>query len=406
MSDDFEVAIIGAGIGGMCLAHGLRAAGIPVTVHERDRTPNDRLQGYRIRINPEGTGALRACLPEKAWHQFLGCSSELRSGHCFRTERLRRLLVVRHALAEGGAKRFSTSRAGLRQCLASGMEDVTRFGRTFTHYERRGDGKVTAFFEGGATVTADLLVGADGANSRVRGQLLPHAKRAETGMVSIVGRVPLTEPAAASIPDSLLLRPTSILAPRGSGMFIATHDMADEWYLMWAYGAGRVRYPENGDLSGFDGEQLRELVSGNIATWHPALRELVTRTDLSSLTFVPIRTAEPVSPWRTSNVTLLGDAIHNMTPLRGIGANTALRDAALLVDRLAAAQRRETDLMTGLRSYESAMIGYGFDAVRDSREAARRFISENRLERSVFRTVLRAANAVPPLRRKLTAKLT
>ena len=54
--------IIGGGIGGLCLAQGLRRAGIDVTVYERTLTRTDWLQGYRIHINPHGSRALHDCL--------------------------------------------------------------------------------------------------------------------------------------------------------------------------------------------------------------------------------------------------------------------------------------------------------------------------------------------------------
>jgi 2-polyprenyl-6-methoxyphenol hydroxylase-like FAD-dependent oxidoreductase len=55
----FHVVVIGGGIGGLCLAQGLRKAGVPVSVYERDRTPTSRLQGYRIHVSPRGAGSLR-----------------------------------------------------------------------------------------------------------------------------------------------------------------------------------------------------------------------------------------------------------------------------------------------------------------------------------------------------------
>jgi hypothetical protein len=62
------------------------------------------------------------------------------------------------------------------------------------------------------------------------------------------------------------------------------------------------------------------------ATWHPDLRELFRLTNPSTCLPINIRTSEPVAPWPTSSVTLVGDAIHTMTPGPGVGANTALRN--------------------------------------------------------------------------------
>ena len=75
---------------------------------------------------------------------------------------------------------------------------------------------------------------------------------------------------------------------------------------------------------------------------------------------VTVTSARPVPPWQVPNVTLLGDAIHTMSPGRGEGANVALRDAALLCRTLAAGERKE--------QYEKQMMHYAFHAVAESRD--------------------------------------
>ncbi len=66
----FHVGIIGGGIGGLALAQGLKKAGIGVALYERDRTPTDRLQGYRVHIGPKGSAALHDCLPSDLFAVF------------------------------------------------------------------------------------------------------------------------------------------------------------------------------------------------------------------------------------------------------------------------------------------------------------------------------------------------
>jgi 2-polyprenyl-6-methoxyphenol hydroxylase-like FAD-dependent oxidoreductase len=78
-----HVLIIGGGTGGMCLAQGLRRAGVPVSVFERDRTRSDGLHGYRVGINPTGNHALRECLqPELFGEQPCPGHDRVRSATC------------------------------------------------------------------------------------------------------------------------------------------------------------------------------------------------------------------------------------------------------------------------------------------------------------------------------------
>jgi salicylate hydroxylase len=104
-------------------------------------------------------------------------------------------------------------------------------------------------------------------------------------------------------------------------------------------------------------------------------------------------------------VTLLGNAIHNMTPMAGIGANTALRDADLLRRRLIAVAAGERELLPALHEYEDQMRKYGFAAVKQSLRNARQTGSAHRLARGAFRTVLRGIAITPPLRRRMAASL-
>ncbi|MGI5286049.1 FAD-dependent oxidoreductase [Nonomuraea polychroma] len=84
------------------------------------------------------------------------------------------------------------------------------------------------------------------------------------------------------------------------------------------------------------GEQLKDAVARMIRSWHPDLRKMIDLSHADTVSLLPIRTSIPIDPWPATNIKLLGDAIHSMTPMRGIGANTALRDARLLCRALTA----------------------------------------------------------------------
>lgn len=418
---NLKVMIIGAGIGGLCLAQGLREAGVAVTVYERTRSRTDWLQGYRIHINPNGSRALRACLPPHAWQAFLETVSVDDGGFGFTTERLDDLLRFTAGdiapKGEPADRHYGVSRISLREVLLSGMDDVVQLGREFTHYEIAADGRVTAHFTDGGTATADVLIGADGANSRVRGQLLPHAHRIDTGIVTIAGKHRLAD---AALPRALT-QDVNLVMPKGSGSLftavwhpdpraIAAQGAPQEFlldntspYVLWGYTETAAMLPA--DVESLSGVDLRRLVLARVTGWAQSLRDLIGGSDPQTLNAIRIRSASPVGAWETGPVTLLGDAIHNMTPMAGVGANTALRDAELLCRKLTDVEAGRLALFPALHDYEHQMLDYGFAAVKRSLRNARQAASTNRLARSAFRAVLRTVDAIPPVRRRVAAQL-
>ena len=135
--------------------------------------------------------------------------------------------------------------------------------------------------------------------------------------------------------------------------------------------------------------------------WNPNLRRVVEGAETSSLSSFAVKSSVPVAPWATSRVTLLGDALHNMTPFRGIGANTALRDAALLRDALAGVGRGERNVVTALAAYEREMIGYGFAAVRASLANMKRLHARSPVTRLATKTFFWLADLSPWLRKRV-----
>jgi 2-polyprenyl-6-methoxyphenol hydroxylase-like FAD-dependent oxidoreductase len=132
--------------------------------------------------------------------------------------------------------------------------------------------------------------------------------------------------------------------------------------------------------------------------WHPTLRWLVQTADPSTVGAFAVKTSVPIQAWTTQKVTLLGDALHNMTPFRGIGANTALRDAAALHQALVAAACGRADLIQALAAYEREMVGYGFAAVQTSLKDMERFHARGFLTRTATKSLLRVIDHIPPLK--------
>ncbi|WP_425464884.1 FAD-dependent oxidoreductase [Paenibacillus piri] len=121
-------------------------------------------------------------------------------------------------------------------------------------------------------------------------------------------------------------------------------------------------------------------------------------TSADTIQAFEFKTSVPITPWESSNVTLLGDAIHSMTPAGGIGANIALRDASLLCRMLIDVKQGKQSLIPAIHNYEAQMLEYGFAAVKDSMRNTKQALA-GRIARITGKGFLRLCGAVPPLRR-------
>jgi 2-polyprenyl-6-methoxyphenol hydroxylase-like FAD-dependent oxidoreductase len=396
-----KVAVAGAGIGGLCLAQGLIRAGIEVTVYERDSELTAGGQGYRLHI--DAWPALRACLPPDLYDLCVATSGRPSTALTVATKSLRPLRRIEAGpqpdpldpAADPAALSMPVNRQTLREVLAARLDGVLAFGRACAGFEQH-PGGVTVRFADGSSAGADVLVGADGVGSPVRRRYLPHALVEDTGTVCICGRTPLTAQTRPLLPAPLRDGFTAVVGG-GVGMAAGLLDFREPPplaaarlapgvrlspaapYLMWAVtGAARqlgvqhdgVQHdgvqPDRGELRPAD---LHAAAKHAIRRWHPDLVRLVELATVHETSLVTVRTAVPVAAWQASRVTLLGDAIHAMSPARGSGANTALRDAALLAAELAAAARGEKTLVQAVGTYEQQMIDYGFAAVQAAHAA-------------------------------------
>ena len=156
------------------------------------------------------------------------------------------------------------------------------------------------------------------------------------------------------------------------------------------------------DAASVTGRALKDALRRTVAGWHPSLRKLVEMLDEQQLFLNHMRTAPPPVPWKSTQITLLGDAIHSMTPYRGIGGNIALKDAALLSSQLLQVHRGEKPLLHAIAEYEASMREYAFAAVADSLKAMKQFTGERKYPAfSLFKTGMRVANAMPKWKSKL-----
>jgi 2-polyprenyl-6-methoxyphenol hydroxylase-like FAD-dependent oxidoreductase len=143
-----------------------------------------------------------------------------------------------------------------------------------------------------------------------------------------------------------------------------------------------------------------QIVRRAMKGWHADLRKLSEMIDEDGLVANPLRTSRRISAWQSTPVTLLGDAIHSMTPFQGIGANIALKDAALLCSQLIQAQRGEKDLLTAIAEYENSMRTYAFKAVDASLRSMEFAVMRKQTPGfQIAKTAMRLVNQVAKLNR-------
>ncbi|WP_326945899.1 FAD-dependent monooxygenase [Amycolatopsis sp. NBC_01307] len=352
-----RVAVIGAGLGGLCLAQGLRKAGIDVDVFERDPGVRARFQGYRIGLADVGREALLACLPDRLHPLLDAVTGDLHGRRVFHDTQLRQLRELEPMTA------IAVDRHVLRHLLLDGID--VRFGKRFTGYQG-----TRAGFADGTHVDADLIVGADGITSAVRGRLAPDLRPSDTGVRCVVGRTTLTPEFESLVPgfgtgvsDGAVQLMLGLMRfrrpPREAGREFGVELPDTPDYVRW------VLLP------------APDVPVKAVEGWHPRVRALVEAADPAHSAALSIRVVRPERRWAPGRVTLLGDAIHATSPSGGNGANTALYDARLLRDLLV-----EKAVPEAVEEYETQMLAYGAQAVEHSVAVLDQFLPERAGPRS------------------------
>lgn len=377
MAHDARILIIGAGVGGLALAHALRGAGLDVAVYEQDPSPQIRSQGYRIHIDPDGNAALRACLPPEVLdlvRRTSGANGDLVAGYTHRLEQV----MAQPFPGITDDEITCVDRYTFRQGLLTGLGDIVHFGRKLAGYRITDTGRVRVEFAESGSDEGDLLVGADGVGSAVRRQLLPHATVRDLGVRCLYGRMPLTDATDRLVPEDFNRGFSWVADQTGYGAGFAPVRFRERPesaldYLMTVLTATpqRLGIPDD-ELFALPPEQLWKITVEATADWHPAIREIFAHADASTFFPITIRAGQRVDAWKSGPVTLLGDAIHTMPPTGGVGANTALRDSETLAGELVSVARGEKPLIDAVAAYENVMLPRGFATIDSSLEMASR----------------------------------
>lgn len=406
-----DVAIVGGGPGGLALAQGLAKNGIEAAVFERDPVRADYVQGFRLRVRQRGLDALKANLPPHLFEAFLSTLGHAPTESLVLDEHMRAVeAVARSHDNEDTHLEKSASRITLRQILLTDIADSVHTGRHFQRYEIEPEGTVLSHFADGSLVRSNLLVGADGAGSNVRRQLLPELKSIDTGVRRLAGKITLEAATARGIDRRLLDYNVNIKPSAGHGLMVTSHRVDPTTFRN--NGLIGADDPTHRDIQGFHfnnttsyvwwnaayevdelgpdslietlgGAELLEVLLSRISHWDERLLQLIRHTDPSTVALLKVRSSQPGAVWETSPVTLLGDAIHAMTYFRALGCNSALHDTNLLVPQIVAARRHGKPLLEALRDYEDAMREHGYEAVRSSLTAMQNNVASGRALKGV-----------------------
>jgi 2-polyprenyl-6-methoxyphenol hydroxylase-like FAD-dependent oxidoreductase len=351
-----HVTIIGAGLGGLTLARVLHVHGIPATVYEAEASPAARTQGGLLDIHDHnGQLALEAA----------GLTEEFR-GLILEGREATRILapdgtVLLDEPDDGTGGRPEVHRGELRRVLLDSLpEGTVRWGHKVSGVRTLGDGSHEVTFGDGATVVASLLVGADGAWSRVRSLLSDAVPEyvgtsfVETYLFDSDTRHP---DSAKAVGGGALFSPVpgkGIQAHRESGGDLHTYvvlSKPQEWF------AG---------VDFTDPAVATARIAREFEGWAPELTALITDGETPPV-LRPVNTLPVEHRWdRLPGVTLLGDAAH-LSPPNGEGANLAMYDGAELGKALAA---HLGDVEAALADYEQALFARSAEAAA---EAARDF---------------------------------
>ncbi|KAK3986998.1 hypothetical protein QBC44DRAFT_332314 [Cladorrhinum sp. PSN332] len=373
------ILISGAGLASLLLAQSLRLAHIPFRIFERDTSFVTRAQGYRLRLSAEGLDAIESVLDKPAWNNFwAACGKTGGAGFAAYNAVTGELTEQKFSegLASRGGKVVGISRGDMRRIFAEGLGGDIEWGKQVVGYEKNDDsgeeGVRAVFADGTKSSWGSMLIGGEGIYSKVAKQLSGgKLKVYDTGARGIHGQAPTT--AFKGLGEGVF-RLKDETNEHGSTFLITNvrpGDMDDPSVQFgWTMGGepGVIRAP-NDDYS-IVGKTAADMAKDLTKNWHAKFRPLFDEMSVADAAFWKITCSTPsgVPEWPNDpRVTVIGDAVHSMTPAGGIGANTAVRDSALLGRLLREAGGYQPGVTA---AYEKQMRVYASEAVHQSYSTA------------------------------------
>jgi salicylate hydroxylase len=355
-----KVIIVGAGISGLTLAVALAqlAPRIEVELYERDTAADARQKGYAIGL--KGDAGLSVLERLGLLDDVLSSGADQVTNFVITDPQGRTLL----ALPSGKGARHQTYRVQrdhLQSVLAETLSTTqVKYGFQALGYETI-DARHRVVFTGGRHVDGDVVIGCDGVGSTLRRQIVddsPHF----LGLSAITGDASLT------VDDPLL----------SGGYFMTLGDRGDSFFCYRQPGGVHFSYTsatEPAVLESTSRPDLLRQVRESTAGWRPLIGAVVSAADPDSIKSRGYYDRNPTKQIRDSNVWLIGDAAHPMSPFQGQGANTAMLDALELAELLGSG-----NLTTDADHLAARIAARGRKAVLESRRAARQFHSTGRFQ--------------------------
>lgn len=328
-----KVGIIGAGPAGLSTAIALRKQGIDVHIYERATA--FRPIGAGVTLSPNGVRSL-AAIDADIVQQLKKQGSQLNR---FRIRTARGWPILNQPVKDDDydqpflAIRWFSLQETMRAKLPP---ETLHLNHQLICFEQNQQ-SVTLSFDNGETTTVDLLIGADGIRSVVRRQLFGLEDPAYGGWMTWRG---------VQKYQHRMLPPhhTTIFAKRGKSLILLDNG---EGYMSWALEMASPTLHQSQHPEAAKAQVLQEL-----SNWHPALRELINRTEADTIVERPVCKPIILPHWSDGRVTLVGDAAHPMAPFLGQGTNTTFED----VWALSACLSRQDHLEAALEQYATRRI--------------------------------------------------